>query len=73
MNTRRNFLRSILVAGASFTILPGAGRIWRAHHTETIGGIYVDLIAEGGEIFELMTIPIPLVAAYCDIRGLRRK
>jgi hypothetical protein len=27
---RRNFLCNILVAGASFTILPGAGRIWKA-------------------------------------------
>lgn len=27
---RRNFIKSILVAGASFTILPGAGRIWKA-------------------------------------------
>lgn len=30
MTSRRNFLRSILVAGASFAILPGAGRIWHA-------------------------------------------
>lgn len=27
---RRSFFKSILVAGASFTILPGAGRIWKA-------------------------------------------
>lgn len=30
MTTRRNFIRNVLVAGASFTILPSAGRIWRA-------------------------------------------
>ena len=28
--SRRSFLRSILVAGASFSILPGAGRVWKA-------------------------------------------
>jgi len=27
---RRNFLNSILLAGASFSILPGAGRLWKA-------------------------------------------
>lgn len=27
---RRNFLGNLLIAGASFAILPGAGRIWRA-------------------------------------------
>jgi len=30
---RRNFLRNILVAGASFTILPSTGRIWRARYS----------------------------------------
>jgi len=27
---RRNFIGNLLIAGASFAILPGAGRIWRA-------------------------------------------
>jgi len=27
---RRNFLKNILVAGASFSILPSAGRLWKA-------------------------------------------
>lgn len=31
--SRRSFLRSILVAGASFSILPGAGRVWKAIRT----------------------------------------
>ena len=29
MTSRRNFLRGLLVAGASIAILPGAGRIWK--------------------------------------------
>lgn len=33
---RRNFLRGIVVAGASFNILPGAGRIWQARRPELI-------------------------------------
>lgn len=33
---RRNFLNSIMVAGASFAILPGAGRIWRAERATKI-------------------------------------
>lgn len=33
---RRNFLRGIIVAGASFNILPGAGRIWQARRPEII-------------------------------------
>lgn len=28
--SRRNFISGLLAAGAGFTILPGAGRIWRA-------------------------------------------
>jgi len=27
---RRNFIRGLLVSGAAFTVLPGAGRLWRA-------------------------------------------
>lgn len=27
---RRNFIRGLLTAAAGFTILPGAGRIWKA-------------------------------------------
>lgn len=27
---RRNFLNNLLLAGASFTILPGANRVWKA-------------------------------------------
>lgn len=27
---RRNFLKNVLVGGASFAILPGAGRVWKA-------------------------------------------
>ena len=30
MLDRRNFLGNLIIAGAVFTILPGAGRIWRA-------------------------------------------
>lgn len=30
MTTRRNFLNELLAAGAGFTILPGAGRVWKA-------------------------------------------
>lgn len=28
MTTRRNFLNGLIVAGAGFMILPGAGRVW---------------------------------------------
>lgn len=27
---RRNFIGNLLVAGASFMVLPGAGRVWKA-------------------------------------------
>jgi hypothetical protein len=27
---RRNFINNLLIAGASFMVLPGAGRIWKA-------------------------------------------
>lgn len=30
---RRNFIRNILVAGASFNVLPGAGRLWVARRS----------------------------------------
>jgi len=30
MTSRRNFFKNIVVAGAAFAILPGAGRIWKA-------------------------------------------
>lgn len=33
---RRNFLRGIVIAGASFNILPGAGRIWKAQRPELV-------------------------------------
>lgn len=33
---RRNFLRGIVIAGASFNILPGAGRIWKAQRSELV-------------------------------------
>jgi hypothetical protein len=33
---RRNFLNSLLVAGASFSILPGAGRLWVAKKPDLI-------------------------------------
>lgn len=31
---RRNFIETTLAAGAMFTVLPSAGRIWRVQHTE---------------------------------------
>lgn len=39
---RRNFIENILVAGASFMILPGAGRIWRAAAVVPNSIAYVD-------------------------------
>lgn len=33
---RRSFINNILVAGASFSILPGAGRVWRAQREQVI-------------------------------------
>ena len=38
---RRNFIKNILVAGASFSVLPGAGRIWKATRSDI--GIYFAL------------------------------
>ena len=39
---RRNFIESILVAGAAFSILPGAGRIWRVTRTLPDAISYID-------------------------------
>lgn len=33
---RRNFLRGVIIAGASFNILPGAGRIWKAQRPDLV-------------------------------------
>lgn len=41
-----NFTKGIIAAGAGFTILPGAGRIWRAERKQFIG-IYQMLIEAG--------------------------
>lgn len=43
---RRNFIQNILIAGASFTILPGAGRIWKAVREVPSHIAFVD--ADGG-------------------------
>lgn len=39
---RRNFINNLIVAGASFTILPGAGRIWRATREQVLH-VFVDI------------------------------
>ena len=42
---RRNFIKGILAAGAAFTVLPGAGRIWHVQRAplvvphKTLGGL----------------------------------
>lgn len=33
---RRNFIKNLMVAGAAFTVLPGAGRIWKAERAPVI-------------------------------------
>lgn len=34
--SRRNFIGSLMVAGASFSILPGSGRVWVARRERPI-------------------------------------
>lgn len=47
---RRNFIQSLLTAGASFTILPGAGRLWKAERAiiPAINPAWVDAPYEVG-------------------------
>ena len=40
---RRNFLKNIMVAGASFAVLPGAGRVWKATRNTGVYHWRIDL------------------------------
>ena len=69
---RRNFIRNILVAGASFSILPGAGRLWVATRQPlTIGEMLhqCEMKAIGSWKFGLMDY----LRLHCDVVRARRE
>lgn len=51
---RRNFIKNILIAGASFNILPGAGRIWKVERTKIINPEWIDAPYENFFWFEMI-------------------
>jgi len=55
---RRNFIGNLILAGASFAILPGAGRLWKA--TRLPPGGYIELMMRLETAFELDSMLLPL-------------
>jgi hypothetical protein len=46
---RRNFIGNLIVAGATFAILPGAGRLWKA--TRVVCDPFEDAFMENSMLF----------------------
>lgn len=65
--SRRNFISGLLAAGAGFTILPGAGRIWKVPKLD-IEELF-DLLYELKKARNLrFVIPVPM-RVHWDVGG----
>lgn len=59
MQTRRNFLGTLLVAGATFTILPGAGRLWRARRRTRLWKVNPEWVNAEYAMYWWSEVPLP--------------
>jgi len=72
MNTRREFLTQLAGIGL-FSILPGAGRIWRAERKPLYPGIYEQLFLSQEVPHPLPPPPLNLQELFRDLYALKQR